>query len=189
MRAYFCIRLKDLAASKRSVSNQLCLSCGLCCNGVVFRDVKLQPNDDPDELRSLGLAVLGSGGARPARFLQPCKALEGCQCRIYADRPAYCRQFECGLFKSVLRGRTEPAEALRLIRAARRGAEKVRRLLRALGDADEGISLAVRFRRAAKRLKKASVAKEEAEIFGRLTLAMHDLNLLLSGKFYPGEPS
>jgi hypothetical protein len=46
-----------------------------------------------------------------------------------------------------------------------------------------------RFRRAAKALKEAGGDLEKAETFSRLTLAVHDLNLLLSEKFYPGEPS
>src|ERR1700761_4281735 len=94
-------------------SNSLCLECGLCCNGVIFADVQLQPGDDAAKLRSLGLAF-----ASNQKFKQPCTAFGGCRCNIYSDRPQYCREFECLLLKSVKAGRTETSTALRIIRTA-----------------------------------------------------------------------
>ena len=180
--------LSSLIQSETFDLGELCLACGLCCNGVIFADVKLEPEDNAARLRALGLPVsrpCSSAGA--PRFTQPCAALEGCRCRVYADRPKYCRQFECVLFKSVAAGCTEPAEALRIIRTARKRAGKVGRLLRALGDADEDVSLSIRFRRTAKRLQQTDLAEETAETYGELTLAVHDLNLLLGEAFYPGR--
>src|SRR6266581_3782971 len=89
-------------------TGQLCLSCGLCCNGVIFADVKLQPSDDASRLRALGLRISTPHSKfRTPTFDQPCAALGGCRCRIYAERPRYCREFECVLFKSVKAGRLE----------------------------------------------------------------------------------
>src|SRR5438067_11601285 len=136
-------------------SSSLCLECGLCCNGVIFADVRLQPEDDPARLKALGLTISTPhlrDGTR--HFNQPCSALDGCRCRIYADRPAYCRQFDCLLLKSVNEGRTGTAEALGTIRTARQGMDKVLGLLRKLGDTDEHIPLAKRFRRTARRLDR-----------------------------------
>jgi uncharacterized protein len=182
------VRLSSLIQSETFDPGKLCLSCGLCCNGVIFADVKLEPEDSAERLRALGLPV---GAPRSAtstpRFTQPCAALEGCRCRVYADRPKYCRQFECVLFRSVAAGRTQPAEALRIIGTARERAEKVRRLLRALGDPDERVALSVRFRRTAKRLQQADLNEQTAETYGELTLAVHALNLLLGEAFYPGR--
>jgi hypothetical protein len=76
---------------------------------------------------------------------------------------------------------------LRIIRTARERAEKVRRLLHALGDTDERLPLSARFRRACKRLKERDLDEETADTYGQLTLAVHDLNLLLSDAFYPGS--
>lgn len=173
----------------------LCLKCGLCCDGTIFRDVKLVQGDDPIALKSLGLRRLRPGSkTAPAilipprlRFLQPCAALHGCRCSIYGSRPAHCRQFECLLFKKVTGRRVSPAEALRLVGAARRQAQKVRRLLRGLGDADEGRALGERFRRTTRRVEQARPNARTAELYGQLTLAFHDLNLLLQDEFYrPG---
>lgn len=167
-------------------TTRLCLECGLCCNGVLFSDVELQPGDDVRRLRALSLPVEMKRGARgPRRFPQPCAALcaDNC-CRIYAERPSRCREFECGVLKEVVADRLEPAAALRLIRQARERAGRVRELLRQLGDAEEHLPLSTRFRRARRRLEGGAVDEAEAELFGELTLAVHRLNVLTHGRFY-----
>lgn len=170
-----------------AIAKQLCLKCGLCCNGVIFRDVELQPADNAARLQSLGLPVrTPRTAAGQEKFPQPCAALDGCRCRIYADRPTYCQQFECALFKAVRAGRVEAPAALRLIRTTRDRAERVLRLLHELGDTDERVSLSVRFRKVAKHFHAGAPTEEAADTFGELTLAVHDLNVLLSEKFYPG---
>jgi uncharacterized protein len=180
--------LNESTHSEAKFETQLCRACGLCCNGVIFANLALQPGDNAARLKSLGLPVCDSDSAlRPPHLAQPCAAFEGYRCRIYTDRPQYCRQFECVLLKSVKAGNTEPAAALRIIRTARERAEKVRRLLHALGDTDEQVSLGARFRRAGKRLQERDLDEETAEMYGELTLAVHDLNLLLGEAFYPGS--
>ena len=171
-----------------AVIGELCPVCGLCCNGVIFADVRLRPADDAARLRSLGLPVRTPRlGLRPPRLAQPCAAFEGSRCRVYPDRPQYCREFECVLFKSVKAGHTEPGAALRIIRTAHERAEKVRRLLRKLEDTAEQLPLSARFRRSGKRLQECDLDEETADSYAQLTLAVHDLNLLLGDAFYPGE--
>lgn len=169
---------------------QLCPECALCCNGVLFKDVELQPGDDAKKLESLGLPISESKTRNSkianCKFPQPCAALDGCRCRIYADRPVRCRQFECALLKSVQAGETEEAVALRVIRSTRQRADQVRALLRETGDVDEALALSLRFKRTRRRFEASPPDDARAEMFSRLTLAVHDLNLLLSGKFYPG---
>lgn len=168
---------------------QLCPHCALCCNGVLFKDVELQPGDDALKLTAFGLALSKfrkpKAKSQNYRFPQPCAALEGCSCRVYADRPLRCRQFDCALLQSFAASEIEVAPALRLIRRTVEGAEKVRRLLRAAGDTDEHLSLSLRFRRTQRRLESLHLDDDTAEIFGQLTLAVHDLNLRLRQHFYP----
>ncbi len=171
-----------------SSSKNLCLECGLCCNGVIFADVELQPL----EVRSLKSKFQSLKPSPPspsiekAKLPQPCAAFDGCRCRIYSDRPTYCRQFECLLLKNVQAGRVERAAALRIIRTARQRADKVRGLLRELGDTAEEKALSHRFQRAAKQFENAPLTDARAQTYADLTLAVHDLNLLLSEAFYPG---
>jgi Fe-S-cluster containining protein len=169
-------------------SNELCLECGLCCNGVIFARGQLQPEDDPARLRALGLDLLPvpKSGSEGRKFKQPCAAFDGFSCRIYKDRPTYCRQFECLLLKSVQSGETEVPAALRQIRSARRRVKAVKRLLRELGDTDEQTALSLRFRRMQKRFDHELTDRKSTGLYGELTLAVHDLNVLLSDTFYPG---
>jgi len=161
----------------------LCLECGLCCNGVIFADVRLQTGDQAGHLKALGLPVTAS---RPVRFSQPCAALEGCRCRIYPERPRYCREFDCRLLKRFKSGEIQTQAARQLVRTALGQAENVRELLLRLGESDEKAPLAARFRRTAKRLEQAARDDQTASgVYGELTLAFHELSLLLSQSFYP----
>jgi Fe-S-cluster containining protein len=166
-------------------SNSLCLECGLCCNGVIFADVQLRRGDDAQRLRALGLTLAQKSKAGAEKFKQPCVAFGECKCLIYSERPTYCREFECLLLKSVKTAETKIGEARRLIRSALQQAENVKTLLRRLGDADETLALSKRFQRVRRKVERGPYQKEAAHVFGDLTLAVHELNMLLSEKFYP----
>src|SRR3954467_2199527 len=121
-------------------SNALCLECGLCCNGVIFADVQLEPQDNSSRLRALGLLFANQNSkSKNQKFTQPCTAFEGCRCRIYSDRPKYCREFECLLLKNVNAGQMDIPKASRIIRTALQRVEKVKKILRDLGDTDEHV--------------------------------------------------
>jgi len=161
----------------------LCLACGLCCNGVLFKDVELREGDDAGRLESLGLPL--ERLKKKIRFPQPCSGLcADNRCRIYADRPVRCRQFECALLKEFIAGRVEKRAALRIIRTAQARARKVQRLLAELGDSDTALALNLRFRRTKRRVESGPLDEDTADQFARLTLAVHDLNLLLRDAFF-----
>ena len=168
------------------MEENLCLSCGLCCNGVIFGNVQLQPLDNPARLQSLGLPLTARADRAALKFPQPCAAHDGCRCRIYAERPIYCREFDCLLLKNVQASRLSSKAARRIIDLARARAERVRRLLRRLGDSDETMALAARFRRTSRRLERFGLDQVTAKLYGKLTLAVHDLNRLIAKAFYPG---
>jgi hypothetical protein len=155
----------------------------MCCNGVLFKDVEVQPSDHAGRLAALGLDLKQRG--QRSCFSQPCAALgTDCRCRIYPERPARCREFDCALLQSVQAGTTTGAAALRVIRQARRRADRVLRLLRLLGDHAEDRPLAQRVRSIRRRLEATSPRPAAAKDFAALTLAAHDLNLLLAKSFY-----
>lgn len=164
----------------------LCRSCGLCCDGTLFDLVKLERGDDAGKLRALGLPVTLSRGKVPvARFPQPCAALcKDRSCQLYAHRPWQCRTFECRLFKDAKAGETTFAAALPLVKQARRRADHVRRLLRQLGDTDEHRALGERCHRTSERLESGHADEAAKARFADLSLAMHRLKLLLHERFY-----
>lgn len=167
-------------------AEDLCRACGLCCDGTLFDLVKLEAGDDARKLQALGLPVTTPRGKTPvARFPQPCAALcADRSCRLYADRPRQCRVFECGVLKEAKVGRISYPAALRLIKQARRRADKVRRLLRALGDTDEHRALGERFHRTSERLEAGGADAAAGARYADLSLAVHQLKLQAHAQFY-----
>lgn len=175
-----------------TVAARLCLVCGMCCNGVLFRDVELQSGDDAAALARQGMPVrtVRRGGESIVRAAQPCAMLcADNRCQIYPHRPSRCREFECALFQSVAAGETDEGVALKTIRLAHTRAERVRRLLRRTGDDDEHLPLTKRFQRTRRRFERGTMDESALESFADLTLAVHALNLLLGAEFYPGRSS
>lgn len=77
-------------------SENICLSCGICCEGTVIGFVKL----DRAELPVMRELMDVEGENDNAFFLQPCKNYcDGCT--IYSERSKQCVSFKCELLKSV----------------------------------------------------------------------------------------
>jgi hypothetical protein len=161
--------------------SQLCPACGLCCNGVLFADVELQKGDNAGRLIDLGMALKKKGMKRA--FVQACRCFDGKLCRIYADRPKRCAMFECGLLKRVQSGEMPAPTALKRIADATKLAEKVRRLLRQLGDKDEQLALTKRYSRVMSQPIDLGAGEDTGEARGELMLAVNDLMHVLQREF------
>jgi len=161
---------------------QLCPACGMCCNGVLFGDVELQPRDDAQRLTALGMELFPKG--RKQCFNQPCACFDRKWCRIYADRPNRCRAFECRLLQRVQAGKTTSDAALKAIGEARGCADRVRDLVRQLGHTDERMPLNRRYSAIMSQpLDLASDDDETAECRSELMLAVHKLTQILERDF------
>ena len=174
-------RVNDAARQSADTIAVLCPACTLCCNGVLFVDVRLQPADDAERLAELGVKL--KRRADNLRFQQPCSCLEGKLCRIYAERPTRCRTFECRLLQGVEKGEVTERAALNSIRDAKGRAEKVRRILRELGDADESAPLSRRYQRMMRKPIDLSANERDIELRGELMLAVSDLVHVLERDF------
>jgi Fe-S-cluster containining protein len=151
----------------------LCANCALCCNGVLFADVRLQKGDNAKRLTALGVPLKKRGSL--TRFTQPCSCLEGKLCRIYADRPVRCRTFECRLLQRTQKAEVTERSALKTIQATRRRAENVRRILRELGDTDETVPLSRRYQRMMRQPIDLSADERIGDLRGELMLAVAEL--------------
>ena len=161
--------------------DQLCPNCGLCCDSTLFADVELRASDNPARLSRLGLTLLKKTKFITA-FAQPCAAFDGKLCGIYTDRPKRCQLFECGLLKRIESGEMTASAALKKIVAAKAQADKVRELLRALGQRDERMALTHRYAEAMS--APIDLADEAgAERHGELMLAVNDLMTQLQRDF------
>lgn len=99
---------KRIQGEVTAETEDLCLSCGLCCDGSLFWAVPVVEGEHvPSSLDSDG------------RLRQPCACFSGA-CNIYADRPAACRSFNCRVLQTVQAGRRDDAWALEQIAGMRR---------------------------------------------------------------------
>ena len=84
----------------------------------------------------------------------------------------------------ITAGKTPFPAALQLVTRTRRPANKIRRLLRDLGDTDEHLSLGERFHRTSDRLESGPADAAADAKFADLCLAVHRLKLVAHEKFY-----
>jgi Fe-S-cluster containining protein len=156
------------------LTDTLCLQCGLCCNGVLFADVRPEPGDK---------SPLFDGRSR---VNQPCPMFNfgTCACAIYTERPARCRKFECRQLLGVRAGDITAEAALRRIRSARKLAVKVEKLLAELGDENPKLPLSRRFKRCQRAAEAGGLSADQLDVLAELQLAVHELTLLLSQHFY-----
>lgn len=163
---------------------RLCSACGMCCNGVLFHGIAVQPADSIRALAARGLKAKRRDGE--LQFLQPCPAHEGNCCRIYADRPQRCRAFACRQLEGVFHGKILESEAMEKIQEARRIASRVQGLLEILGDDRTTRPLATRcagvFTPPLDPSPDAEARRKE------LRLAMTALEELLARDFRPRQP-
>ena len=154
-------------------TSTLCLNCGLCCDSTLFADVELCASDDAARLKKLGL-VLQSKGKNKTAFAQPCACFDGKLCQIYHDRPQRCRAFDCGLLKRVNDGKMTATAALKKIADTKQRAERVRELLRSLGQRDERMALTHRYAEAMSAPVDFS-DEAKANAHGELMMSVNDL--------------
>ena len=153
----------------------LCLQCGLCCNGVLFADVRPEPGD---------ASPLFNG--KRSRVAQPCPAFNAatCACAIYAERPTRCRKFECRQLLGVRNGTITIEKALRQIRTARSQAAEVEKLLVDLGFNNERLPLSRRFQHCQRAAENGKLPQTQLDRLADLQLAVHRLTGLLAREFY-----
>jgi Fe-S-cluster containining protein len=118
----------------------LCTKCGLCCDGTLFADVELVGPAEAARLEIMGMEVENEN-KNVGLLSQPCAALRGTRCGIYAHRPKCCRTFECHLLQSAQSGAVTVERALQEIADARDQIRQLRALLGRLGDRNEGLPI------------------------------------------------
>ena len=159
----------------------LCNECGLCCNGVMFHTVRLQPADSAKALTALGLRLKRKKGAH--YILQPCPAWQDCQCSIYAARPERCRIFECRQMERVAAGETSETAALEKIRDVQNRVAHIEVLLTRAGRTDPKRPLAKRCEKIMAEPLDPSSDPAALALRDDLTRAMRELNGILDADF------
>lgn len=163
-----------MTAELPSAAARLCAACGMCCDGVLFHSVVLQPGDSARALSAAGLKIKRKAGGE--HFLQPCSAHRGCQCAIYDRRPARCRLFNCRQLLRVTADETAEAPAMEMIGAARLLVARVNALINRLAETNPNRALA-------HRCANAQTTSDWTPLHDELQAAMHELETMLAGEF------
>jgi uncharacterized protein len=136
-------------------NSDLCLACGLCCNGAMYRHVRVKP-EEIASLKGYGLELSQLDGKHI--FVQPCPGYREQKCSIYASRPETCRKYECKLLRAYDGGQVGYEQALQHVQTALRlhadlrarlGAEEgeqIWQMAREMAEAQDGLD-SVEFRR------------------------------------------
>ncbi len=175
--------LPDMTASATSdpveVASRLCAACGMCCNGVMFFSMRLQPEDSARKLAALGLRAKSRSDGQ--HIPQPCSAHDGRQCTIYSERPQRCRAFECQQLRKVAKGILTESAAMAKIFDARTRVARVEELFHSTGDHRKNKAFATRF--AAAFAPPLDSNPAAIQVRDDLRIAMAELEELLAQDF------
>jgi Fe-S-cluster containining protein len=175
------------AGTYKTSSQNLCISCGLCCDGTFFARVDLAKEDTEAKNGLVALAATFSIERELEGFCQPCTALENKRCKIYVSRPQICRSFKCDVLKDYENGRIEFEAALGVINNTFR--------LRNERDASaEGVGIEVGSSTASGFVAKVgklleSVDMNEKRKYAQLAVNSFALELYISKHFLRRTPS
>ncbi len=179
-----------------AVASRLCKACGLCCNGAMFHQVRLQPADSAKALAAAGLMLKHKRGMsfiqQPCPSFKPCKGGRAevgapCQCSVYAARPERCRVFECQQLVRLAAAEVTAEAAMTTILEAKRLEAEVEGLLALAGNKKRKLPLSVRCERV---LEAPADPSWDATMLGvreRLRGTMRELSLMLSREFRISE--
>ena len=140
----------------------------------MFDIVRLQRGESPRAFAALGLKV------KRGAFAQPCAALDGLRCTIYADRPVRCRLFECRQLKRIAAGETTEAAAMEKIRDVQRRLEEIIGLLAAAGSTNIRKAIA---HRCASLLAEPLDSPDNAALREKVAASMKALDRILEADF------
>ena len=99
-----------------SKGDQICLSCGLCCTGLLFDHIDLK-TDEIELASQLGLTPYQKKVDYDA-FRLPCSCFMDSKCSTYAHRPKRCSHYQCKLLYEYLQRTTSFEESIKLVRKA-----------------------------------------------------------------------
>jgi len=107
-------------------ASELCVPCGLCCDGSLFGHAHLREGEQ-DRARGFGMSVDTLGDH--ARFYLPCLQLKAGCCFVYTQqRPHICGAFQCKLLNNYINEKVDLEIALGYVHTARTLLDELARL-------------------------------------------------------------
>ena len=170
-----------------STASRLCKACGLCCTGVLFHTVRLQPSESAQTFKALGMLLQHK--KKYDFFNQPCTSFKENCCSIYAQRPLRCKLFECQQLKRLATGETTEVNALETILKAHHKVDQVQKLLQLSGPMNFKRPLSKQYANVTAEPLDGSAGSEALALRSKLTEAFEDLNQFLNHEFRNEELS
>ncbi|HEY3674069.1 MAG TPA: hypothetical protein VGN51_24260 [Acidimicrobiia bacterium] len=156
----------------------LCLRCGLCCDGTVFGRITIEP-DEEEFVLARGLSPsYGDDGTFASP--QPCPAfVDGCCALFERGRPKTCITYTCGLLRGYTEGTAAMDDCLGVVRL-------VRSLAHELED-EMGLPLGSYSRARLNQHLAAHAPQEDLEHHESFLVAFHRL-MALGVKYFDYNP-
>lgn len=160
-------------------SGNICLSCGLCCDGTLIGFVQLERK----EMLRLRTIMEIEDGNGEGFFLQPCENLGCSGCTIYTKRPNKCAEFECGLLNSIEQKKISFDSAIEVIELVKQLKSTILNQLISLPFKLQSKSFYFKILELVKLFKKHSTESKLTDNHQTLLSDIEQLNTLLSSKF------
>jgi uncharacterized protein len=163
--------------------SQLCLDCGLCCNGTLFGHADFYPRDVVNGVLKVPAQIPVQRRSKGLYFFLPCPAHDATTgCTVYAERPTICSGFECDLLKSMKSGAIDLEGARQIVAETK---ERAASLTKYVGPAREGAqSLPRRVLMLARQIQADPTAHQVPDSFAEDALALHQI---IRGRFHKGK--
>jgi len=127
-------------------AQNLCMTCGLCCDGTLFKTAPVDPDERLIELQASGVQIHIENERR--RLLLPCAAYENNICKAYYNEKAkICTEYQCKLLKQCFIGKITWDEATEVVHSIQLHKKKLEANLRKVYRISSGESLPSIFQR------------------------------------------
>jgi|GEM_PF-844599 len=161
-----------------SDSLNICLSCGLCCDGTLIGHVQLSNEELPTLRGIMDIEDENNNGF----FLQPCnKYCDGCS--IYSQRPKQCADFNCGLLKSVEQKELDFDSATAVIKKVKQKKNTIEKMLVTLNIELKSQSFYFKMIELKKLLQQTNLESLLTQNHIELISELEQLDTLMSDKF------
>jgi Fe-S-cluster containining protein len=157
----------------------ICLECGLCCDGTLIGFVELNKEEQPAIREIMQIEEVGGNGF----FLHPCCKLGVDGCEIYAKRPHQCAIFKCGLLKSVENLKLNLESAVKIINEVRQKKLIIEEQIDTLDFNLQSHSFYFRVIELKKLIEKNEAEVSESLKHAELLSDLRELNALIISKF------
>jgi hypothetical protein len=185
--------MASLPPSLKSSESEICVSCGLCCDGTLYHKARSGPGDTDESFIAIGLTPIDRSSGEKAGFQLPCPHFTGL-CSIYASpRPWTCGDYRCRLLKSVEKGKYSVTEAQQIVRETKAMRETLLPVFDAMyadaataGAGSRSSSLIARLRVVIPMLVGPEAAQFRDK-YGKLLLTVFRLTSRLTNDFLPAR--